>query len=92
MRKTNVKGCFHKIKRQSWYDFADYKMPEELKEKLKQLKLDSEANAYYEKLAASYKKIYLEWVTSAKRVETKLKRINEMVEKLKEGYKNPYAK
>lgn len=89
MRKTNVKGCFHKIKGQSWYEFADYKMPEELKEKLK---LDSEANAYYEKLAASYKKIYLEWVTSAKRVETKLKRINEMVEKLKEVYKNPYAK
>jgi hypothetical protein len=67
----------------------EQKMPEELKEKLK---LDSEAKAIYDNLAASYKKVYLEWVTSAKREETRNKRINEMVAKLKAGYKNPYAK
>jgi hypothetical protein len=64
-------------------------MPVELKERLK---LDSEAGAFYENLAASYKRNYLEWVTSAKREETKMKHINKMVEKLKAGYKNPYAK
>jgi hypothetical protein len=67
----------------------EFAMPEELKEKLK---ANSEAATFYENLGPSYKKIYLEWVVSAKREETKRKRINEMIEKLTAGYKNPYAK
>lgn len=67
----------------------EHEIPEELAEKLK---LDSEAADFFENLAASYKRIYLEWVTGSKREETRNKRMNEMIKKLKSGYKNPYAK
>jgi hypothetical protein len=64
-------------------------MPEELRQKLKN---EPEAAAFFESLAPSYKRTYLEWITSAKRQETKQKRIQDTVEKLNAGHKNPYAK
>lgn len=71
------------------FESKELVMPEELKVIFKD---EPEAAIFFDQLAASYKRSYLEWITSAKREETKHKRILEMVEKLKMGYKNPYAK
>lgn len=45
---------------------------------------DPEALAFYEALAPSHRKQYLGWVYSAKRPETRAKRIAEMMERLKD--------
>jgi hypothetical protein len=68
---------------------TEIEMPKELEEKLLN---EPEAAAFFEGLAPSYKRTYFEWIESAKRNETKQKRILETIEKLKAGYKNPYAK
>jgi len=43
------------------------------------------ANEVFEKFSYSHKKEYIEWVDEAKRETTKLKRINQTIEWLKEG-------
>jgi hypothetical protein len=68
---------------------AEFEKPIELERKLQN---EPEAAAFLEGLAPSYKQAYFEWIVSAKRDETKQKRILETIEKLKAGFKNPYAK
>ncbi|MBM7694579.1 hypothetical protein JOC77_004043 [Peribacillus deserti] len=63
--------------------------PQEL---LELLESDKEAKDLFEGLAPSYRQSYIDWIVSAKRQETKGKRLKETIAKLKEGYKNPYAK
>ncbi len=40
------------------------------------------ASDFFESLAPSYKKVYIEWIESAKKEETRLRRINKAIEKL----------
>lgn len=44
----------------------------------------------FNNLSQSNQREYIRWVTSAKREETVKKRLNGMIEKLKEGKKNPF--
>jgi hypothetical protein len=62
-------------------------MPEELKEAFNQ---HPEAKEKFEKLAPSYKKSFIDWVISAKRVETRQKRTILTIEKVVAGMKAPY--
>lgn len=59
-------------------------IPEDLKEKLANYK---EAMEYFENLSKSAKKILLYWVASAKRTETRQKRILEIAENASENLK-----
>jgi uncharacterized protein YdeI (YjbR/CyaY-like superfamily) len=57
-------------------------VPPELDEALQ---ADAAARAAYQKLPPSHKKQYLYWITSARRPETRQKRIAELLEKLRAG-------
>ncbi|MFC6041413.1 YdeI/OmpD-associated family protein [Paenisporosarcina macmurdoensis] len=46
----------------------------------------------FEKLPFGYQKQYLEWLLSAKRQETKDKRLVEAVDKLRAGFRQLYGK
>lgn len=61
-------------------------VPEEL-----QMLLNAEPKAkeFFEGLAYTYKKEYVKWVTSAKREETRQRRLAQTIEKLKAGVKAP---
>ena len=45
------------------------------------------AKAFFESLAAGYKRDYLEWITTAKQEKTRLKRLTTTIEWLNEGKK-----
>jgi uncharacterized protein YdeI (YjbR/CyaY-like superfamily) len=62
----------------------DFKMPSEFAEALK---INPEAEETYYKLAPSYQKQYLAWIATAKRSETKQKRVQESIKLLREGKK-----
>lgn len=51
----------------------------------KQLNGNKEANETFESLAPSHRKEYIEWILSAKKDETRMKRIYTTIEKLAEG-------
>ncbi|MFD1177047.1 YdeI family protein [Paenibacillus puldeungensis] len=51
-----------------------------------------EAAAFFQALAPSHKKAYIEWITDAKRAETRQSRIAKTVEKLMQGLKRPTDK
>ena len=53
----------------------------------KTLKANPRAWQYFEQLAPSYRRAYVGWIESAKRVETKEKRLREAVNMLGEGKK-----
>ena len=46
----------------------------------------------FETLPSGYQKQYLEWLLSAKRQETKNKRLVEAIDKLRAGFRQPYGK
>jgi len=48
-----------------------------------------EVGEFFDKLAYSHRKEYMFWISSAKRAETRQKRIVKMIELLKEGRKGP---
>ncbi len=52
------------------------------------LKQNSEAYTNFSNMAASHQKRYIQWVMSAKQDSTRLKRMNEAVELLKNNHKN----
>jgi len=58
--------------------------PDYLKTALEKNKTASEN---FKKLAPSYKRMYLRWLLSAKRQETREKRVREIVERMKKGKK-----
>lgn len=59
-------------------------VPEEFKVKLSNNKV---ANDFYESLSYSYKRKYIQWLTSAKKDETKVKRMKEAIVKLENKIK-----
>ena len=61
-------------------------VPEELKKELEKKK-NKKAKDNFEKLAPSYKRIYLRWLVSAKREETLKNRVKVVIERLREGKK-----
>jgi hypothetical protein len=63
-----------------------------LTEIMQELEQHTECLSFFNSLAPSYKRSYIDWIASAKREETKQKRMKEMIVKLSEGYKNPYAR
>lgn len=63
-------------------------VPDDLK---RALEIDQEANTFFSDLAPSHKRAYIDWITDAKREETRMRRIEQSIEKLKAGRKGPYA-
>lgn len=62
----------------------DFTMPPEFKNALKE---NPQAEAFYQGLTQTYQKQYLAWIITAKRADTKTRRIQEAVRLLKEGKK-----
>jgi len=56
------------------------------------LKENSKASAFFHTLSYTNKKEYALWISSAKRMATKEKRLSETLLRLNEGIKNPYVK
>ena len=74
-------------------DFAERKveLPEELQKQL-YLKKHKKALDLFETLSFTNKKEYVQWITSAKKEETRQNRLSATVEKLLAGKKNPTEK
>lgn len=53
------------------------------------LSKNKKASSFFESLSFTNKKEYVEWVVSAKRVETRQQRINDTLDRLSKGWKNP---
>jgi uncharacterized protein YdeI (YjbR/CyaY-like superfamily) len=52
---------------------------------MKELKKDKEARAFFDKLSYTHRKEYVNWVTEAKKAETRQSRIIKTIEMLKKG-------
>lgn len=61
-------------------------VPQELKDAFKEA---PEAKAFYETLSYTNRKEYASWISSAKREETKERRLHKTIELLKNGIKHP---
>lgn len=70
-------------------DYRSLDVPEELKILFKN---NRPAEVFFDSLPLTNKKEYVEWVIGAKKSETKIKRLDAMVEKLSTGKKNPTAR
>ena len=55
------------------------------KDLMKELKKDKEAKAFFDKLSYTHRKEYVNWVTEAKKAETRQSRIIKTIEMLKKG-------
>ncbi|MBP0727118.1 YdeI/OmpD-associated family protein [Bacillus sp. RG28] len=64
-------------------------VPEDLQKVLKE---NSECELFFTNLAYTHRKEYVNWITSAKREETRNKRIVGTIERLRKGIKNPTIK
>lgn len=64
-------------------------LPEELAQILQE---NPEAEAFYNSLSYTNRKEYALWISSAKRGETKAKRLQETLHRLNSGIKNPFVK
>ncbi len=63
---------------------AELKIPPYLSQALE---ADPRAKEYFAKLAPSYKKLYIGWIDSAKKEETRQRRLQEAIDKLSRGEK-----
>jgi hypothetical protein len=73
------------------FDYIDPKgktvtIPEDLQALFKKAKKEFE---FFETLSFTNKKEYIEWIVSAKREETRNTRVQETIERLAKGWKNP---
>lgn len=80
IKKAKASGAWNESREMP--DFS--KLPDELTHALKQNK---KAKEYFDTLAPSYRRMYIGWIASAKRSETRERRIAEAVEKLERGEK-----
>lgn len=64
----------------------EVRLPEDM---TKALKKNKKEETLFNSLAYSHKKEYVEWIVTAKKEETRTKRIHEMIERLNKGWKNP---
>lgn len=62
------------------------RLPDDLEKALKQHK---GARAFFDGLAFSHRREYVEWIVGAKRAETRSARIKGTLERLEKGWKNP---
>ena len=62
------------------------RLPDDLKAPLSKNK---KASSFYESLSFTNKKEYVEWIVTAKRAETRQQRINDTLDRLSKGWKNP---
>ncbi len=62
----------------------EIELPKEFKEKLLE---NEKAYKFYESLSFSNQRKYYQWITSAKKEETKIKRIGEAIKKLEDNIK-----
>jgi len=76
-KPTEVREIFN------WVNPAtkEVKLPEDMAAALKKYKAISTC---FDKLAFSHKKEYIEWIVTAKKAETRMKRVEGMIEKLRE--------
>jgi uncharacterized protein YdeI (YjbR/CyaY-like superfamily) len=65
----------------------DLPVPDELK---KAFKREKNARKFFEQLAPSYRKQYVRWILSAKRDETRLRRVEKAIGFLSSGKKYPF--
>lgn len=63
---------------------ANFSMPPELSERLKR---STKAATFFASLAPSYQRQYVAWIATAKRPETRKRRLDEAIELLKRGEK-----
>ena len=82
------------IAKNSYGDFIEPKnktvtLPENIKTVLEK---EPSAYIFFNTLSYSHRKEYVIWILSAKHEETKIKRLNKMLEMLSQGKKNPAAK
>jgi len=63
---------------------ASFSMPPELSLRFKR---NAKASAFFESLAPSYRRQYVEWIATAKRPETRKRRLDETMELLERGEK-----
>ncbi|RYY22360.1 MAG: hypothetical protein EOO04_15955 [Chitinophagaceae bacterium] len=73
------------------FDYIDpvkkiIRIPDDLQKALEENK---EVADYFNKLAFSHRKEYVEWIVTAKREETRKKRVEGTIEKLQQNWKNP---
>lgn len=64
----------------------EVKLPDDLSAVLKKNKKQSN---FFDSLSFTNKKEYIEWIVTAKREETRNERLNETIERLGKGWKNP---
>lgn len=62
------------------------KIPHDLKDALRKNKT---VQAYFDSLAYSHRKEYVEWIVTAKKEETRISRIKGTIERLEKKWKNP---
>ncbi len=65
-------------------DESVFVVPEEIQECLDEF---PEAKAFFDSMTESNRKYYVDWVLEAKNMDTTVKRINEMIDRLLEGKK-----
>ena len=59
-------------------------IPDELKDFFEK---DKDSKTFFEQLAYTYQKEYIVWINSAKRIETRIKRVNQAIEMIKQRVK-----
>lgn len=80
--KTEVREIFNWVNPTT----KEMRLPDELTNAFKKNKKVAE---YFHSLAFSHKKEYVEWIVTAKKEETKMKRVEGTIERLEKKWKNP---
>lgn len=91
VRQAIGKQVGDKVKVEIEQDFEErvVEIPSDLK---KELAKSKKAQEFFDSLSFTNRKEYALWISSAKREETRQKRLSEIVPKLLKGKKNPSAK
>tara|TARA_Y100000310_G_C20495566_1_gene721366 strand:+ start:114 stop:683 length:570 start_codon:yes stop_codon:yes gene_type:complete len=87
MTKAGMDAYELGLKKPPMDHFIRSKNPDTPKDLEKQLEKSKKAKEFFQNLAPSYKRYYIYWVESAKRQETKNKRIKEVFDRCKESKK-----
>ena len=81
-------------------DYVDVEVQEDTEERIvdvpddlkKALQKNKKASSFYETLSYTNRKEYAVWISSAKKEETRERRLKETIQKLQDGRKNPSDK
>jgi uncharacterized protein YdeI (YjbR/CyaY-like superfamily) len=86
MSKAGIEAYEKGLKRKP-FDHKRSKNPKTPQDLIKELDKSRKAMENFEKMAKSYRRFYIWWIEDAKRIETRKKRIKEVVKRVKEGKK-----